>query len=118
MPCFEEKPYFLRAELLRNWLAIKAIHKHSRMSTAGDREKDNSRSAGRLGKRAVAKFPQRAIWQTARLYVCIGHTCRVRLTPGAIILRFSFSSALQLLPHQNQAELATGKELPAAMLFV
>jgi hypothetical protein len=27
--CFEEKPYFLRAKLLRNLLAIEAIYKHS-----------------------------------------------------------------------------------------
>jgi hypothetical protein len=49
MACFEEKPYFLKAKDLRNWLAIEAIHKHSRMSAAGDRDRDNAAQlAGRL----------------------------------------------------------------------
>jgi hypothetical protein len=51
MACLEEKPYFLRAKLPRNWLAIEAIHKHSRTSTAGDRDRDNGpQLAGRLDK--------------------------------------------------------------------
>jgi len=36
---------------------------------------------------------------------------------AAIIWRFSFWSALRLLPHQNQAESATDKESRAATLF-
>jgi hypothetical protein len=54
MACFEEKPYFLRAEQLRNRLATEAIHKHSRMSAAGDREQDNADLQERLDKLAVA----------------------------------------------------------------
>lgn len=69
MACFEEKSYFLRAKLLRNWLATEAIHKHSRMSAAGDREQDNGRPAGRLDKRAVANSSVRSLANQALIYL-------------------------------------------------
>ncbi len=105
--CLEKKPYFLRAKLLRNWLVIEANLQTFTDSTTRDREQDNGRSL-QAGYTSAIATHFRGVTNTR-------HVCRGQ---GAIILRFSFSSALQLQPPQNQAESITGKELPVATLFV
>jgi hypothetical protein len=96
MARFEEKPYFLRAKLLRNWLAIEAIYKHSRVRAAGDREQDNGQQlAGRLDKRAVASSSSRRL--ASRVLICLHR-----------LIRLSVAIAEESTTRESQKELRQG----------